>query len=500
MKITFRNTTLMLGLLAGSVTLSAGAQSPRIVVGIVVDQLRTDYLEQLRPYFGDKGFNRLFAEGVYIPDVDFHHSVSDASGGTSVIYTGAWPSTSGVGSVDLSPEELRVSTLADEFVIHNGTLSKAYSISGDRRSSIVAAGHTAGPAIWFDDVTGRWNSPSYYGALPPVISNKNRTSPLSSRIASSVWRPLNPASRYQGSKVWQGGDFSYTFSGGNRDAFSRFKATPGFNAEVTDAAIDLLSSLQSAETGMIGVGYTLAPVGFDYDGDNRPELVDSYVRLDTELGRLLDSIDKVYGRENAVVFLSSSGYAKEPAVPEHDVRIPSGEITLKRAESLLNSYLSASFGNGDYVSLIRDGKLYLDAKGISSKGLDIKTLRKEAKDFLLRMGGVSEAFTVDEVLHADNSRTRELALGVDPKNAPDVFLLFQPGWTVTDDGVYPPTSEKVRMATPLTPAFIMAPGVSPQTISYSVDATAIAPTVAGVINIRAPNAASSRPLPLKGNN
>lgn len=512
--------SLLIGMLAGTAATAANAQSPKIVVGIVVDQLRTDYIEQLRPYFGDKGFNRLINEGAYLTDVDFSRSVSDAPSGAAVVYTGAWPSANGMASamvldesqrrsvptlsdplkqrIEYSPENLKVSTLADEFFINNGNLSKIYSIGGDAQVAVVTAGHAGNAAVWLDEMSGKWNTPAYYGALPPAISNRNRTSPLSSKVASTTWRPLRHSSAYPMAKTWNSPDFSYNFSAG-RDSYLKFKAAAPFNTEVTDAAIDLIRSMQGSQHGMISLEYSVAPYRYDYDGDNRPELTDAYVALDADLGRLLEAIDRSFPGE-AMVFLTSTGYAHEPAIPDADARIPSGEITLKQAESLLNSYLSASYGNGDYVALIKDGKLFLNSKEASKRGVDIKTLRKEVKDFLLRMGGVNEAYTIDEVVHADTPRMLELSRSLDVKNSPDLFLFFTPGWTVTDDNAYPSVSEKVRMATPPTPAFLLAPTLEAQIVTERVDATAIAPTIASEIHIRAPNAAATRPLTLKHRN
>lgn len=516
-------TSLMAVCLLGSSTFTASAGSPGIVVGIMVDQLRGDYIEHLRPYFGDNGFNRLISEGVYLTDVDFHNTVQDAPSGTAVIYTGAWPVANGIAAAeyldpvrkkyvptlaadpgktnsDFSPENLKLSTIADELWISNGSLTKIYSIAGDPQAAVAAAGHIGNAAIWLDESTGRWTSPQYYGMMPAVIANKNRTNPLSSKIVSFTWRPLHQASFYPSGKTWNGSDFFYGFSGANRETYSKFKASPLFNEEVTEAAIDLLKSIHSSNTadtpGMVNIAYTLAPVSFDYDGDNRPELMDSYMRLDSQLGRLLDAIDKEYGKDNAVVFLSSTGYAQEPNIPEVDARIPSGEITLRKAESLLNSFLSANYGNADYIAIIKDGKLYFDQKEIQRKGLDIKKLRAEAKDFLLRMGGIGDAVTIDEVLHSENRKAQELALGIDVKNTPDLFLFFSPGWIVTDDNAYPPVSKTYRLSSPPTPGFILAPDLLPQTISNPVEATAIAPTITSLINIRAPNGASSKPISL----
>lgn len=516
-------TSLLTGLLTLSGYNISCAETPKLVVGIVVDQLRTDYLEQLRPYFGDNGFNRLITQGVYFPDLDFKNTVSDAPAGAAVIYTGAWPVTNGVSEAtvadhthrrstptlsagtsirpEYSPENLRVSTLTDEFVVTNGNLAKAYSLTADPQVAVVTAGHAGTAAIWFDETSGKWNSPAYYSGIPSILANKNRTSPLPARINSSVWKPLNGASIYSGINIGNQGDFSYTFSGSGQDAYRKFKSSALFNGEVTDAALDLLKSLKPSgslsQPGMLSLEYSLAPIDFDFDGDNRPEIIDAYIRLDREVGKLLDAIDREYGIGNATVFLSSSGYAKEPEIPEGNARIPSGEITLRQAESLLNAYLSATHGNGDYVELIRQGKLYLDHKEAEKRGIDIRKLRQEAKDFMLRMSGIADAVTIDEVWNSEGTLAKSLALATDPKNTPDLFLFFAPGWTVTDDNNYPATSYKVRLASPSTPAFILDSTLEPLTYGETIDATAFAPTVAATINIRAPNAAAAKPIPLK---
>lgn len=513
-----KSTTILLGLMATGAWADTNTQSPKIVVGILVDQLRTDYIEQFLPYFGEKGFNRLMTEGVYMPDVDFHSTVSDAPTGAAVVYTGAWPAVNSIAGAEVadqatrrnipvtadpsktkmeySPERLKVSTLSDEYMLGGGVLSKSYSIAGDPQVAVIMAGHEGNGAIWFDETLGRWNTPTYYGSLPASIGNRNRTEPLSAKITTTVWRPSVETLKAIATGVNNGANFSYTFSGGNRDSYSKYKVSAPFNSDVTDGAIELLKTIRTSGGGMLNIGYSLAPYPYDFDGDNRPELADSYIKLDGDLERLLDTIEQEYGLENAIIFLSSTGYALEPETAERPSRIPTGEITLRQAESLLNSYLSATYGNGDYVALIKNGKLYLDGKEIARKGLGLKEMRRETKDFLLKMAGVSEVYTIDEILHSDNARTREIAMGVDPKNAPDLFLYFQPGWTVTDDNAFPAKSEKVRLATPLTPAFLLAPDTEPSKVESSVDATALAPTIASAIHIRAPNAAAVRPLPL----
>lgn len=508
---------LLAGLISGVSCLSASAGEPKIVVGIMVDQLRTDYLDRLAPQMGASGFNRLKAEGVTIPNLDFKATVTDLPSAAAVVYTGAWPSLTGVAGSqvydterhrsvptlsakgaknDFSPEGLQLSTIADELVISSGPLSKIYSIAGDAQTAVVTAGHAANAAIWLDDFTGRWVSPAYYTGMPPVVANKNRTAPITATLSSTSWRPLSyPAGN-------QADNFSHTFNGAGHEAIIRFKNSPLFNSEIANAAIDLLRTLKqssAASTPMLNVSFSLAPYIYDDNGDSRAELADAYLRLDKDLGRILDALYSEYGRDNVLLFLSSSGYAQEPQIPEGDVRLPVGEVSYKKMESLLNSYLSATYGNADYVSHIHDGNLYLNTSAIAAKGADIRKLRADAKAFLLRMSGIASIGTIDEVLGSDMASMRGIALRINPKSAPDLIVQFAPGWTVVDDNQYPVTSFKVRLAAPATPAFILAPGIEPQTVETPVDATAVAPTVCSLIRIRAPNGAADPGIGLIGN-
>lgn len=500
-------------------------QRPRLVVGIVVDQLRTDYIEYLQSYFTERGFKRLMKDGAYFRDVDFKVKGLDKANATAMLFTGAYPANTGVPSAvvydpvtgkaqpalsdpktmgnftndSYSPENLRLSTLSDELAVDGLALSQIYSFAADPQTAIIMTGHAGSGACWINENTGNWATTTYYRNLPSPISARNYSSPLASRLDTMQWKPSIPIDRFPGlpqqKKIYP---FRYTFPRSDREVYSRFSASPMGNAEVTDVAIDCLRQLKIGGNenalDMLNLGYTLAPYKYVTDGDFRAELTDAYLRLDAQLGRLFEAIDKYVGAANAVVWLSSTGYFDDAVVEDKKYRIPGGEFSIKRAESLLNSYLSALHGNADYVEAFRNSHLYLNHKILEEKKLDVSDVVADARSFLTKMSGVSDAFTLYDILSPSTPEEESMRLSLDPKTGGDIIVTFNPGWTVVDETSYPSTRQPVRQTPVLSPAFIMAPGVAPQKIAAQVDATALAPTISGILRIRAPNGAVSKPL------
>ncbi|MDE6718141.1 MAG: alkaline phosphatase family protein [Muribaculaceae bacterium] len=523
---------LVTSVLCGLVTLNVLAQTvtgrPRLVVGIVVDQMRTDYIEYLQNYFGERGFRKLMKEGVYMRDVDFKVADLDAASATAMLYTGAYPSHTGVPSAlvydnegkkltpaladsktlgnftndSYSPEKLRLSTISDELAIDGAGLGQIYALSGDPQQSMIMAGHAGSGALWINNTNGNWATTTWYKPMPAQISSRNYSSSLSARIDTMQWKPSVAPERMPGlPRHKTSAPFRHTFSKSDKNVYIRFSESPLGNREVTDVAIECLKGLQMGSVGttidMLNLGYTLAPYKYVKDGDYRAELTDSYLRLDRELGRLFDAIDRYVGAGNAMVWVSSTGYYDDAVIDERKYRIPGGEFSIKRAKSLLNSYLSARHGNASYVDAFRDGHIYFDRKAIEEKRLDLVEVVSDARSFLAKMSGVADAYTLSDILSPGTPEEERLRLSIDPKSGGDLFVTFNPGWTVVDDLDYPSITKPVRETPILAPAFILAPGTEAQTISTTVDATALAPTVAGILRIRSPNGAVSKPLLLK---
>lgn len=520
--------SILMGLMTINVATAAesSAARPRLVVGIVVDQLRSDYLEFLRNLFGEKGFRTLMEKGVYIKDLDFNSIPKDATAATALLYTGAYPGVTGIAGEtlyspatskavpaledkssmgnftreELSPAALRVSTIVDELAVDGAGLPSIYAISGNPQQSIIMAGHAGNCALWINDTDGQWSSTAYYRDFPQFISNRNRTSPLRQRLDTMRWIPSRKLSDYPGVPMIQReSGFRHTFPASGRDVFKRYKVSPGVNSEITDVALATIKELGLGNrkdlVDMISIGYSAAPYSSVSNEAGEIELQDTYLRLDAQIGRLIDAIDRSVGLDNTLIFLSSTGYFDDRSAPESKFRIPTGEITLRRIESLLNSYLSAKYGNGDYVKGIFGNQIFLDRKTLEGKGHDNEATIRDARDFIIKMSGIADARTLGEILSDSSAENTRLLNSLDPKTAGDIILTFSPGWNVIDESGYPPTTIYQRSSATPAPFFIMRPGsIEPQTVTAPVDATSIAPTISSAIHIRAPNGATGRPI------
>lgn len=518
-------TSLLMGLMTINVAVGADPARPKLVVGIVVDQLRTDYLQYLQSLFGEKGFKRMMRDGLYVQQLDFRSNVEDPAAATAVIFTGNYAPASGVPAAQafsvtdgralptledknsmgnftreaLSPAKLRLSTISDEVAIDGDGLTSVYSISPDPQQAIIMAGHAGNCAIWINDVDGKWSSTAYYRDFPNFVSNINRFKPLSAKLDTLQWKPALSIDRYPGVPAQKRYyPFRHLFSRSDKDVYRQFKTSAPVNAEVTDLAIEAIKNLGLGQRpdgiDMLSLGYTAAPFKYVRDADYRVELEDTYLRLDSQLGRLFDEIDAKVGLQNALIFLSSTGYYDDSAIDDPKFRIPSGDVSLKRVESLLNSYLSAKYGNGDYVSGVYAGQVYLDHSTLERRSMNVDEILRDSRDFLVKMSGISDARILGDIMSDPSDEARRLRLSVDPKNCGDIFLSFTPGWNVVDDLQYPSTSKPTREGSISTPFFMMGPGVEVQKITTPVDAAAIAPTVTSTLHIRSPNGASTCPV------
>lgn len=520
-------TSVICGLVGINTMLYADASRPKLVVGIMVDQLRTDYIEYLQNLFGEKGFKKLMKDGAFLRDVDFKVNALDKASGTAMIYTGGYPRHNGITSSKVydpnakdmvpalndasmignfttetfSPANLRLSTISDEISIDGAGLAAVYSIAPDPQQAIIMAGHAGSSAFWINDNTGKWATTTYYRESPAHITQRNYNHSITSRLDTMQWKPMLPLSSYPGLPAQKRQfDFKHTFPLSDRSVYKMYASSPMVNTEVTDVAITYLKELNLGNRGdaidMLNIGYTAAPYKYVKDGDFRLELEDSYIRLDGQLTRLFDAIDKYVGLDNTLVYVASTGYYDDAVADDPKYRMPTGDFSVKRALSLLNSYLAAKYGNGNYVDTYSAGHVYLDHKEIEEKKLNLSEVAAESRDFLVRMSGVNDAFTMSDIMTSALPKMEALRLGTDPKTGGDVVLEFNAGWNVVDDTHFPYDVQTARQSMVLTPAFIMGCGVAPEIISTPVDATAIAPTVTQVLRIRSPNGAVSKPVSL----
>ncbi|MBD5192406.1 MAG: alkaline phosphatase family protein [Bacteroidales bacterium] len=523
-------------LVASVVTMALSGQTapkrPSLVVGIVVDGLSLDQIELLKEYFGTDGIRRLLNEGVTITDVDYG-SVLDPTAATALIYTGASPSVSGIDAETifdrdtrrtsltlsdpstignfttetLSPRVMRVSTIGDELRIATGGLGHVYTISPAASQAIVMTGHNGNSGFWINDVNGKWATTTFYKDVPTAIQSRNHRESLDMRLDTMAWSNSMAVGKYPDMPSYKKlFNFRHSFQRNDPQRISKFKHTPLANGEVTDIAGEYLRSMnmgRGENIDMLNLSMTVSPYLYSNDPDVRMEQMDSYLRLDRQLAGLFKAIDTSGpGMNNTLVFITGTPAPAKRRKDDEKWDIAAGEFSPRRAIALLNMYLIARHGNGEWVIGFHNNQFFLNQNLITERDKNLQEMRRDAADFLSRMSGIAEAYTLDDVVAGKAVETTVVPRrNINTETAGDIFAAIMPGWDITDDGSanpqngdYPVTQ---RLTAAVSPAFLLAPTLlQPQIITTPVDARVIAPTVSSILRIRSPNAAMLPPLRL----
>lgn len=493
--------------------------APRLVVGVTIDQLRTDYLETFSVLYGERGFKRLWKEGRVYNGMEYNFSPVDPASALAAIYTGTTPSKNGItgkhwldrttlrvaNCVDdkefggiftaesTSPGNLNVSTLTDELKVATQGRSIIYSVFPRREEAVIAAGHAANGAYWLNDLTGKWCSSTYYGDVPPrwlMVFNDNTG--VDRRIEDITWKPLFPIEAYDSSS--EDSPFKYSFTGPRR--FRSLKNSPCINDEVNRLVeACLYGTMLGADpvTDFLAVGYNAGSYQRESGVYSFLEMQDTYARLDCDIANLLDLIDRKVGLQNTLFFITSTGYVDNPMTDDSSYRIPTGDFYMNRAVALLNMYLMAVYGEGQYVEAYDGLQIYLDRKLLEKKQLRLKDVLERCSEFLAELSGVQSVYTsydltlgtwspaIERVRNAYNSRT-----------SGDILLEVCAGWKLKDADSN--DINTIRQAHVNFPLFFFGAGVDAESVSSSVTTECIAPTLALLMRIRAPNASTSFPL------
>lgn len=519
-----RLASILVSLVALPMSAQIASGTPQLVVGITIDQLRGDYLEALQPLMSETGFKLIMQQAVVCDNVIHNYSHLDKASTVATIHTGTTPFYNGIiseyvfdrkshqeryllhddnymgnGTDDTySAMALKVSTLSDEVKLVNKNMGRVYSVAPDATMAILAAGHISNSALWIDDASGRWVTTTYYYDAPSfAVHPMYLHSPVKEIISNSTWAPLHKSSDYTATPYQTiHSSFIHTFSAKDADWVKEYKTSPFANTCVTDMSIDLIKRCSMGKRGyldMLNIGYTLAPYNNGTVQEYPLELQDAYVRLDAELSRLLAEIDKSVGLDNVVLYVTSTGYFSGEGREKDDYKLGAGEFYPHRAISLLNMYLMAMYGNGDWVLGFDNNQIYLNRELIKENSIDLNTIREQSAQFLMDMEGVHDVHTYDNVLlHPNDDMSRKLRASLSPKYSGDVFIEVTPGWEIVYDSSN--RREYVRYNAIKAPFMLMAPNLKAQKIDTPIDATAIAPTISEVLHIRSPNGCSTLPI------
>ena len=495
---------------------------PKLVVTLTIDQLRTDYMEAFSSLYGEKGFKRLMKESKVFQDARFSFNNADRASALASIYSGTTPSQHGiiaenwldantlrpVNCVDdpnfmgnytdenSSPSHLLTSTFADELKISTRNKGLVYAIAPFRDAAILSAGHAGNGAFWINENSGKWCSTTYFSEFPWWLSLYNERRSPDNRIKDMVWTPIHPVTSYRFLPEWRTDAFKYKFDNERQNKFRRLVTSPFANDEVNLLVEELLNKStigQDDIPDLLALTYYAGNYNHYSTQDSAMELQDTYARLDRSIGNLLDFLDQKIGLRNVMLCITSTGYTDPEAIDLELYRIPSGEFYLNRCSTLLNMYLMATYGEGQYVEAAYNQQIYLNHKLIEQKQLNLPEIQQKSAEFLVQFSGVDEVYSATQLLlGAWSPEVERVRNGFHRKHSGDLIIKVLPGWTIMKDNA----TEKhvVRAANIPTPLFFRWEAIQTETVRTPVSMECIAPTLTSILRIRAPNACTGKPL------
>lgn len=496
--------------------LPVSGRTPRLVVGIVVDQLRADYVEKFAYLYGDDGFKRLWDEGAVYVNGSYDFISPDRSSATATIYAGTEPRYHGVignrflerktlkvkSCIDddairgvhtgekTSPAGILVTTLADELKIATNGRGTVFSVAPERDMAVLAGGHAADAAVWLCDENAMWASSTFYKNIPSWLDLYNRRANSPYDFKSVKWTPYYPLSSYRDLSDEAAKDFCHTFSTKN---VKRYKTSAIVNDEVTQLAKTCVISSpmgRDAQPDMLCVGYYGGVYDHQAESYAQLELRDLYCRLDRNIADLIQAVEQYVGADNAVFFLTSTGYTDvhQPAVGAYN--LPTGEVRMERCTLLLNLYLGAIYGQGNYVEASYRNQIYLNHALLESQQLKMRDVQERCSEFLGQMSGVTRVYTSTELMEGDSNPA---VLGAfNQGRSGDILLEIAPGWALVDER-WGETLWSSRALVPV-PIVFWGDGVAASKKGDPVSVSAIAPTVASLLKMATPNGCAAKPL------
>ncbi len=496
---------------------------PRLVVGLTIDQLRMDYVEAFSAMYGERGFKRLWKEGRIYRNAEYEFVGVDKASSVAAIYSGANPHVNGIvanawldrntlqviNCVDdtgfmgnytseaTSPARLKVSNLSDELMIATQGNAEVYSIAPTREMAVLSAGHASKGAFWINDETGKWSGTTYYENFPSWVSNYNDRQGLDFRISEMTWGPYLPVTSYKYlTTETKQVTFKHKFDDERRQKYRKLKTSPYANEEVNRL---VNTCLNSTSIGKDFVPDLLALSYYAGNYDHRPaselplEMQDTYVRLDAQIAELLDIIDRKVGLDNTLFFITSTGYVDAEPIDEAKYRIPTGEFHLKRCAALLNLYLAAIYGEGQYVEAFHEQEIYLNHKLIENKHLNLVEILNRSSEFLVQFSGVKEVYSSQRLmLGAWTPEAGKIKNRYHVACSGDLWVEVLPGWQIVRE--HSLDTKVVRNMYASVPLVFMGWDIKPEIIHTPIKIGNIVSTLTHFMRIRAPNAAILPPL------
>ena len=502
---------------------------PKLVVGIVVDQMRYDFLYRYYSRYGNGGFKRMLTEGFSCENTNVDYIPTVTAIGHATIYTGSVPSIHGIAGNDfiiqstgknmyctedttvqtvgstsgagkMSPENLWTTTVTDELKLATNFRSKVIGIALKDRGAILPIGHTADAAYWFDDLTGNWITSSFYMKdLPGWLKDFN-SARKNEKYLKQDWNTLYPINTYSQSFP-DNNEYEGRFSGANTPTFpiktsamkgfGNIRNTPygnSFTLELAKSAIENEQLGGGPETDFLAIGLSSPDyIGHQF-GPNSVEIEDTYLRLDQDLSSFYSYLDAKVGKGNYTIFLSADhGAAHNPNLLK-DKKIPAGLWNGGTIQKELNSLLKAKFKVDGLVISFLNYQVNFNDSLIGKSNLNKNEIISKSISFLRDQSGVASVVDMQNIQFETISETIKTRIqnGYNRERSGDIQIILKPGWfqgyssTGTTHGSWNPYDAHI-------PLVWMGWGIKQGKTNATYNMTDIAPTVAALLHIQEPN-------------
>ncbi|NER10472.1 Type I phosphodiesterase / nucleotide pyrophosphatase [Muriicola jejuensis] len=539
---------LIFGLLSGLSSQFSNAQTPqtdpikttpKLVVGIVVDQMRYDYLTRFWDHYGEGGFKRMVNEGFNCKNNHFNYAPTTTGPGHTSIYTGTTPSVHGiignnwydkesgqivycasddnytsVGTTSeagkMSPHWMTVSTITDELRLFTQKRGKVIALALKDRGAVLPGGHLANAAYWYNGgAEGHWISSSYYMTeLPKWVRDFNASD--AAMKYKKPWNTLKNINTYNESGP-DDNPYEGAFSGeaapvfphdlpklwDSNGQFELLRGTAYGNSLTTDFA---LAALEGEDLGkdaipdFLAISYSSTDyVGHQF-GVNSKEIQDTYLRLDADLERLLKQLDQKVGKGEYLVFLSSDHGAVDVPAYLKDQKLPAGYMDSQTMSTKFREFMSFTFGAANLVRNYSNAQFFLDHDVIRSLDLDLEEVQNKIARELLGYEGISRVFTGHQM------ETNEYSWGIpyiiqngyNQKRSGDVLLVLDPGVVY-----YPKTGSthgSPYVYDTHVPLLFYGKGIPKGSTVERTEIPDIAPTISAILGIAFPNGTTGKPI------
>ena len=513
-------------------------EKPKLIVGIIVDQMRQEYLYRFADRYKEGGFKRLMNDGFMMKNGHYNYIPTYTGPGHASVYTGTTPATHGiignswyvrslngslycagdstvtnvggtVSSGQISPRNLLTTTITDELKYATNKRSKVVGVAIKDRGASLPAGHL-GDAYWFDSANGEFMTSTYYtDSLPQWVQDFNMKKVAESYL-NQTWNTLYPIETYVQS-IEDDNEFEAPFAGKDTPTFpydlktlregngdlGLIASTPFGNSMTLDFAIAAIEGENlgnRGETDFLALSFSSPDYIGHRFGPKSKEIEDNYLRLDLEFERLLNYLDEKIGEGEYLIFLSADHAVADVATHMLSENIPAGNLNTSYINAQLKGYTQLTYGEGNWILNMSNEQVFLNHELIREKDLDLDDVQEDLANFLLRFRGIKEVYTAHAMKNTEftEGRAAKLQMGFNHKASGDLLLILEPGWlTGGARGTSHGTGYTYDTNVPIVFYGWNVP--AGQSSRYAT-ITDIAPTLSMMLNIKFPNGATGQPI------